>query len=129
MPLTLFYAQFLGSAFLVIGLGILLNRRSTVATIRDVIGSKSTIYVLALVSLFVGLVVVLTHNEWTSGPATLVSFLGWALTLRGIAFLLVPHASLERFFSHSLNLDSISYAAGPVALLVGVYLSYAGFGG
>ena len=129
MALTHFYAELLGVVIGLIALAMLANRRSMLEAIRELLADRAVLLLAAIVTLIVGLVVVLTHNVWSGSVLDiLVTLLGWAMILRAVLLLFLPHASLQKLVSW-VRLEQLYYVFGLVALLIGIYLAYYGFVG
>ena len=76
-------------------------------------------------AIFFGLIVVNLHNVWTTLPASLVSLTGWLALLKGILYLVLPEAQMEKMMK--MFMDRKWYLIdGILVLLVGAYL--AGYG-
>ena len=129
MPLTYFYAQLFGSVILIIALAMLLNRRATLTMAHELIDNRPLLFIIGIMSLFLGVVVILTHNIWTGGGlAMLVTLIGWLLLLRGVLILFLPHGSLRSLFN-SFKFEQIYYLVTSLALILGICLTYYGFTG
>ena len=129
MPLTYCYAQLFGLIILVFGLAMVVNKRTSLTALQELLGSRMMILLIGLMSLFMGLVVVLTHNVWTGDALTiLVTLLGWALLLRAGLTLFLPHGSFKSLID-SFKFEKIYYPVALIALILGIYLTYYGFTG
>jgi hypothetical protein len=69
---------------------------------------------------------VLGHNVWSNNPAAVVSLLGWLMTIKGAALLLIP-ATGWKVFLGALHYPSHPAADTIIPAVVGAYLVYAGF--
>jgi len=88
--------------------------------------SAGAIVVFGMLTFASGLAIVLGHNDWSNNPAQVVSLLGWLMTIKGAALLLIPATGWKAFLS------AVHYPSHPVLDtiipgLVGAYLIYAGF--
>ena len=129
MPLTYFYAELFGLVILITALAMLVNRRATITMVHELLENRALLYLAGIASLFLGVIVVLTHNVWNGGAlAVLVTLVGWGLLLRAALILFLPHGSLRSLFN-SFRFEQIYYLVTLVALLIGVYLTYYGFTG
>ena len=73
-----------------------------------------------------GLAIVLGHNDWSNNPTQVVSLLGWLMTIKGAAFLLIPATGWKAFLS-ALHYPSHPAADTIIPALAGAYLIYGGF--
>ncbi|HVB19927.1 MAG TPA: hypothetical protein VNF51_01400 [Candidatus Paceibacterota bacterium] len=129
MPLTYFYAEIFGLVILIAALAMAVNRRATIAMVHELMENRALLYLAGLMSLFLGVIIVLTHNVWTGGAlAVLVTLIGWALILRAALVLFLPHGALRNLFN-SFKFEQLYYLFTLVALLLGIFLTYYGFTG
>ena len=129
MSLTYFYAELFGIVILITALAMVVNRHTTVMVVHELMDNRALLYVAGLMSLFLGVIVILTHNVWTGGAlATLVTLIGWALLLRAALILFLPHGSLRNLVD-SFKFEHIYYLLAFLALLLGIFLTYYGFAG
>jgi len=110
-----------------IALALLANRRAMMAVIREVLDNRAVLFVLGLISMFVGLLIVLTHNVW-SGSAldVLVTLIGWLFILRGALIFFLPHGMIRKLFN-AIKFAQTYYVIAIIALIVGIYLAWNGF--
>ena len=84
---------------------------------------------VGIVLLLLGLSVVLTHNIWNAGFLPLViTLIGWVLILRGILSMFVPGYGIARMISW-LKVEEFSWLYAILVLVIGAYLTWAGFTG
>jgi hypothetical protein len=83
--------------------------------------------VVGVLALVAGLAMVIGHNIWSGGAATvLVTLIGWATLVRALAvFYLTPDA-IEGLFD-AMHFDQFGQVYACISLLIGAYLTYAGF--
>jgi hypothetical protein len=127
MALTYFYADLFGVVLLILSLTLLGNRRMMLEIIREILATRAIMFVVAVLTLFIGLVVVLTHNVWNAGtlPAV-VTAIGWLFVIRSVLLLFLPHITLEKI-ARVITFEQIYYSVGILAFVVGLYLTYNGF--
>ena len=127
MDLTLFLAQVFGIYALVGGLSGILHQERMRKALQEVTRSYLIPYFDGVIALLVGLLIVLTHNVWDSLVAGVISLIGWLAIIEGVAMLLLPQkmiVAVARLFDSKGAVLIWSV----VALLLGVYLIYVGFG-
>jgi len=105
---TIFLGRLLGLYLVAISAGMLANRRRTLATLDEMARSGPWMLLSGMVATAAGLAVVLGHNVWSGGALpVVVTLMGWAALLKGVALLLVPSERMadaykgigfERFF-------------------------------
>ena len=84
-------------------------------------------YVLGMVALPVGLLLVLSHNYWDSGLlALVVTVFGWIILFKSVFVFAVSPEQMGRLVK-MIKMESWWYVYVVVVLVIGVYLTYAGF--
>lgn len=84
-------------------------------------------YVMGVAILLIGLLLVLTHNLWQGGLETVViTVVGWIVALESLVYLFLSKAMLKKY-GRWLKNKSVYYAITFMYLLLGSYLTYAGF--
>ena len=76
-----------------------------------------------MLSLLVGSIIVSLHNVW-SGPATVVTLLGWGQVLKGLVSLTVPSFGLNKMMRVSVERAWEFQAAGAVFLVFCAVIVY-----
>ena len=127
MPLTILLAQLFGLLLIVKGLFILLRTSEVQKMLRDTRDNRPLLYAMGIASTFFGLILTLSHNTWSTTPEVFVSAIGWITLLKGIVVLFSPHTLLNLIRPiTSSHTDMRSF--GSIAVLIGFYLVYVGFG-
>ena len=91
MSSTIFLGRLLGLYLVAISVGMLVNRRRTLAALDEMARSGPWMLFSGMVATAAGLAVVLAHNVWSGGAlAIAVTIFGWAALLKGLTLLLVP---------------------------------------
>ena len=126
MQTSIFLARLLGPAMLVIATGLIVNRASYRALVREFIASPALIYIAGLLALVAGLAIVLTHNVWVMGWPVIITLFGWASLIGGI-LRIVFSTSLARFAERMADNQSLLIGAVAFYLVLGAWLTYAGY--
>jgi hypothetical protein len=92
MPLSTLIARFLSVSWLIIGLSHVLHPRVWTALLLPLRDRDTGGFVIGALSLPLGLVVVLGHNLWVWDLPVIVTVVGWATTIKSVAYLLLPRA-------------------------------------
>lgn len=123
MAPTYFLAHFFGFFLVILSLAMLARKKETLEALYEIVASKGLLFVMGLLSLFIGLFVVIIHNVWNgSFLALVVTLLGWAMLCRGAVLLFFPQA-FRRIF-RAFHIETSYYTLSLLALALGVYLSY-----
>jgi hypothetical protein len=122
--LTVFLARLIG-LFAVVVVAALLVRGS--ATMETVVADGPALLSWAMISLACGLAMVLGHNVW-SGPAltVVVTLVGWLILAKGVVLLLLTPEAVTRQLERMQYGEHVQVYLAP-ALLIGLYLTWAGF--
>jgi hypothetical protein len=127
--ITVFLGKLIGLYLVAISLGMLANRRRTMAALDEMARNGPWMLFSGMVATAGGLAIVLGHQVWTDGALpVVVTITGWLALLKGLMLLLVPGdriaaaykgAGFERYFG----------AWMAVALLFGVWTTWLAFAG
>ena len=128
MVTTLFLAQVMG--LFCLGLGVSLFSKKGFADVMDgMAGSRALLYVAGLFTFLCGLLVVLTHNVWGGGLLpVLVTLIGWVSLLKGLFLMCLCPSSLTSWIQ-MFKLKELYWLYAIVLIVLGAYLTYAGFMG
>jgi len=127
-PLTIFLAKLLGLYCIVVALAMMRRKQSTVATIQALLrdrrkagGEAEHFDEQQKRRIVVG------HNIWSGGALpVLITLLGWVLTIRSAGFLALSPAALSKLVE-ALHYEELFYLYMGATLVLGLYLTYAGF--
>jgi uncharacterized protein YjeT (DUF2065 family) len=103
---------------------VLLNQGMILNLVHDAAVGPIAIALSGILLFVAGLAILRVHNLWVKGWPVLVTLIGWAAVLSGLARMLFPTLIIQiagRF------LQAVPFAldiAGPVLIAVGVFLSY-----
>jgi uncharacterized membrane protein HdeD (DUF308 family) len=125
--MTLLLSKVLGIFLVIVGLAAVLRSRHFAAVAQAFVQERLTRLVLAITELLAGLFLVVTHNDWSSLPAILVTLLGWMAVIEGAAYLLLPDKILKRLVEQFRS-PAWYVGGGLVSIVIGAYLAAFGFG-
>jgi len=124
---TLFLSRLIGPLFTLIALAILIQGQIMVQTFAGMLHDRPLICITAIFILAAGLAIVILHNQWSGGLLPVViTVLGWITLLKGALLLLLPPESLITIYG-SLRLGDLLYLYAAIDLVIGIYLTVAGF--
>ena len=126
-PLTIFLTKLLGLYCIIVALAMMTRKQSAVATIKALIGNPPLLLLVEVLGLASGLAMILGHNIWSGGALpVVVTLIGWLMAIRGAGLLaLSPNATMKVF--EALRYEQLFYFYIGATLLLGLYLTYAGF--
>ena len=126
MDLSIFLAKVVGLYLLIIGLGMLINRKEFEPLIRQAMKDKLLIFLSGTMALLLGLLVVLSHNVWTPDWRGLITLLGWLTLLKGLMRVLLPTIA-EQIRDSVMKSKNVLTVMATILAFVGLYLSIVGY--
>jgi len=128
MPrLTIYLARFIGLFLLIVSASMVLDPDSIIEMATALIDDRALLLIVGLIALGIGLAIVVGHNVWSGGlMPILITLFGWSQLLRGLALLLLPAETQVAFFQ-VMRLEDFFYIYAGIPLVIGAYLTYAGF--
>ncbi len=120
---TIFLGRLLGLYLVAISVGMLANRRRTLATLDEMARSGPWMLFSGMVATGAGLAVVLGHNVWSGGALpVVVTLFGWAALLKGVALLLVPSERMADAYK-GIGFERFFFAWMVVVLAIGLWVT------
>ena len=126
-PATVFLARFIG-VFAVLQAGwMILRRDEATGLIHSLLQDRTLGFTWGVFTMAAGLAVVIGHNVWRGGLLpVVVTLMGWALLLKGLALEVLPTEVWERWLT-ALQFEADYDLYLGVPLVIGLYLLFAGF--
>ena len=124
MHTTNFLARLIGPDEVVLAIGILANRAIYKDVTAQLLGNPALVSITGILGLTAGLAILNAHSRWTSDWRSLITLLGWFLTLVGVFRIFAP--DLVRYLSIPANNTAIT-VAGVLLLTSGGILTYQGY--
>ena len=124
MELSLFLARVYGLFFLLVSIGLLVNKKSFVSLLKKM-QNDLTILIAGIIALGIGSAQVVAYDVWAFSWEGLITLIGWVSLIKGILILFVP-GYIENFAKTAVK-DNWYTAAFIVGILIGIYLLYVGY--
>ena len=125
---TSFLARLLGLYCLLAALALLVQRDAWVAAVAATVHDPAVMLILGTVVVAAGLALVLAHNVWSGGALpVVVTVIGWLTLLKGVVLWLLPPQAAADFYLGRLHYAQLYPVYGAVSLVIGLYLTVAGF--
>lgn len=121
MELTIFLAKVIGASMVIAGISMLLRQKSLPLLVEQFLNNLPVRYFTGAVVLITGLLIVASHNFWTSPEKIIISLVGWAAVLKGASFMLLPENTLTGL-ARILNNKIWPIIGGLIAIAIGGYL-------
>lgn len=123
---TRFCARAIGPLMLIIGAIVIVRFHDIVLMMPSILQDAPLAFITGIFTLIVGCVLFAAHHHWSSGAAILISILGILTIARGVLLMLAPNM-VAAFAIQALNAGPAPWIAGAVAILIGAWLTYAGW--
>lgn len=127
MELTTLLSQVFGVYLIIGGIAIWSRQRFFVPILGDFAKDPLQRLIVGTLELVAGLFLVLTHNEWSSAAASLVSLFGWMLVVEGAFYMIASDRTVSKMYK-ALDFKAWFTFGGIFALIAGAYLTAFGFG-
>jgi hypothetical protein len=103
------------------------RKQSAVTTVRGLIASPPLLLLVEVIGLAGGLAMILGHDIWSGGALpVVVTVVGWLMAIGGAGLLVLsPNATMKLF--EALRYEQLFYVYMGATLILGLYLTYAGF--
>ena len=124
---TVFLGKLLGLYLVAISIGMLANRRRTMATINEMARSGPWMLFSGMVATTAGLAVALGHQVWTGGALpVVVTVMGWGALLKGATLLLIPADRIVAAYK-GVGFERFFHAWMVVVLVLGLWVTAMAF--
>ena len=120
---TLFLASVIGWYLVIFSLLLLFKHEYISSIASDIMARREVFFILAIITLILGLLLVMSHNIWVMGWPVIISLFGWLVLISGIIRLFLPEWAprMSRpFLNHPMSMKITAI----VLLLIGVYLLF-----
>jgi hypothetical protein len=126
METSVFIAKVLGPCFLIVGIGMLVNRQYFQKVLEDYFKNAALVFFTGMAPLVFGLVIVILHNTWVANWTVLITIFGWGGIIKGVWILLFPN-SVAGLMQAYINNKSLLMGHSVLAVVLGLFLSYMGY--
>jgi len=127
LPRTIYLARLIGLFTLILSVSELLHRAAMIETASELANAPPLLFIAGVFTLLAGLAMVLGHNVWTGGALpVVVTVIGWVLLIRGIVLVFISPGGAMGIFE-ALRFGDLYYVYVAIPLLMGLYLTFAGF--
>lgn len=123
MDLTLFLARVIGWYFVIISLYMLCCQQALKAIITDILGQRALMFFIALLTVILGLLLVISHNVWVMGWPVIITLIAWLVLIGGVYRLINPDL-LTKVAQWWLRNPAYLIIAAIFYLIIGLYLLY-----
>lgn len=120
---TVFLATVIGWYLVIVSLYMLLRREQVAAVMLDVLQQRGLFFVMAIITLIIGLLLVASHNVWVMGWPVIITLFGWLVLVAGVMRLVCSETASQMarsFIDHPVRMQ----AAGIISLVIGLFLLF-----
>lgn len=126
MEISFFLAKVLGLYLAIIGLYMFIMPEHLRRVVDDILSNRGLFFLSAIIALILGILLVISHNEWIFNWRVLITLIGWISLLKGITNMFIPHLTTQ-FTERYFNSDFAYRIAGVISFSFGMILLYCGF--
>jgi uncharacterized membrane protein len=127
MDTSIFLAKLMGPIFVIIGVGLFLNRERYLAVVDEVILSKTLLYVFGVMALTGGLAILLTHNVWVWDWPVVITIIAWLMVVRGSLRIIMPQQIEALAKRMTDQLPTLLLLSDMIVISLGLFLSWKGY--
>lgn len=126
MELSILLAKAFGVFFLLVALALVFNKEDYKGIFMSIVEDPGHVFLWGLLSSFVGIIFVMSHNIWSTGWQTLITLMAWAMLFKGTLAILFPGLVYEAL--KKADLDNFYLLEFSMSVILGIVLAYFGFG-
>lgn len=119
----MFLAGLWGPAILAVGIGFFVSREHYLRIYRNIQREPFALLVFGMAGIAAAIAQINIHNVWETLPEMIISFLGWALLLKSLTFIIMPNIA-DKLSDRVAANSSMITAVGVAMLIIGGYLSW-----
>ncbi|RMX17901.1 hypothetical protein EAS68_09710 [Legionella jordanis] len=123
MELTLFLGKVIGWYFVIVALWIVIRQELANGIISETIAHRALLFFMAIITLILGLMIVISHNVWVMGWPVIITIVGWLMLIGGLLRLFFPEIGV-RIAQAWLRKPVYFWIAAAIYLIIGLYLLY-----
>lgn len=128
MEYSVTLAQILGPFYFIIAVTFLFKQDRVEKMIKAFEKSELSMVIGGLLALFVGMLLVVTHNVWVADWPVLITILGWLALVKGILLIALPKEMMK--LTESFRKSTMGLKIGMIGWLIfSLYLSFVGYFG
>lgn len=125
MELSIYLARVWGLFSILVGIGLLLNKKNLTNAIKNLEADRLAVLIAGVLALGIGVAQVIGYEIWTFSYMGLITLLGWVSLIKGIAIIFVP-GYMERF-AKTIARENIYAVSMVIFVIIGAYLLYVGY--
>jgi len=128
MALTTYLAELLGLYIVLVGVVMVVKPQPIRELMTAIVAQRALLFLVGALRVLLGLAIVLAHNRWSGTLPAVVTLIGWITLVRGIAMWLVSPETERKMVAY-FQRSGPYYTTAIIAIVLGLWLAYAGFTG
>jgi len=128
MALTTYLAELLGLYIVLVGVVMVVKPQPIRELMTAIVAQRALLFLVGALRVLLGLAIVLAHNRWSGTLPAVVTLIGWITLVRGIVMWLVPPETERKMVAY-FQRSGPYYTTAIIAIVLGLWLAYAGFTG
>jgi len=128
MALTTYLAELLGLYIVLVGVVMVVKPQPIRELMTAIVAQRALLFLVGALRVLLGLAIVLAHNRWSGTLPAVVMLIGWITLVRGIVMWLVPPETERKMVAY-VQRSGPYYTTAIIAIVLGLWLAYAGFTG
>lgn len=125
--MILFLSKLFGLYFIIIGLIVLISRKSIMPAISEISKNRPLLFAMGIIEIAAGLALVLGYPTLSWSAGGVLSIIGYVMVTEGIIYLAAPIKFVHKLIK-SFNRPEWHTSGALVAIIMGAYLAGVGFG-
>ena len=123
MELSIFLAKVIGLYFVILSLFVLIRSKVMNEVIQEVTSNPGMMFLMAVVTLILGIMLIVSHNIWVADWRVIITVLGWLIFVGGIVrlFFINSAKKIGEWWSRHRGFMMFMMV---VYLIIGLYLLY-----
>jgi len=123
---TVFLARLFGLYCLIMAAAMLSQPEAFVTIVHAFVADAPLVLISGVFTLFGGLALVLLHNYWSGGALpVIITLIGWLTLVKAVVLVALPSTKLVAMYGGVSSTHIL--ISGSLTLLLGIYLTVAGF--
>lgn len=127
MELTILLSKVFGIYFIMVALIMLVRRNYLRSVLASFSEEPMLRFMMGILMLLGGTFLVVSHNDWSTLPAGLISLIGWLTMIKSALYLSLSKESLSRWINWYYLEHGYGWWGILIALILGLYLANFGF--
>jgi len=120
---TFFLATVMGWYFIILSLYMLFKHENLRLVMTDILEQRALFFFVAIVTLIIGLLLVVSHNIWVLGWPLIITLFSWLILISGLIRIFYPETARKMansFLSHPKRIK----ITGVVMFIIGIWLLF-----